>query len=685
MSATEKRSRSAVIFPAAVIGVVAMMVVPLPSLVLDLLLSVNIAAGVLILLASMNASRVLDLASFPSILLLATLFRLGLNVSTTRQILGTGSAGSVITSFGQSVVGGSLVVGLVIFFILVIIQFVVITNGSSRVSEVAARFTLDAMPGKQMAIDADLNAGLISDGDARRRRNEIAQEADFFGAMDGASKFVKGDAIAGLIITTVNLIGGLAIGMTSMGLSAGEAMKRFALLTIGDGLVSQIPALLISIAAGIIVTRSSASEHDLGSAVAGEFAKQQRAFQIAGVALAALGALPGLPLLPFAFIGGLLVLVSIRLQVERPTEPLEEEPEVEAEEPDDPQQLIRNARVEPLTLEIANDMIDLVDETQGGDLLDRIKGLRRKVATETGFVMPTIRTRDNAGLDFGSYRILAHGVTIAEGVAPAGRVLVIDDELGRWPGEEILEPVFGLAAKWVPESFKPTIEAAGATVVDRSAVITTHLGEVLVSHSADLFDRQQMNDLIDIVKESQPSIIDDIAAADVPMPTIQWIFRDLLQSQVPIKDSTRILEVISASYPRCQDPEAIVEEVRLALGAAITEANMVSKELHVISMDGLLEQELLAALNTTNGSELLDATTLQTVMNEIVEVSQRAQNNGNHPVLLCSPQLRRPLAALLDRIASAPQVLSFKEVGSHVKMATVGTISLPHRQLEAER
>ncbi|MGB1688960.1 MAG: FHIPEP family type III secretion protein [Ilumatobacteraceae bacterium] len=337
MSATEKRSRSAVIFPAAVIGVVAMMVVPLPSLVLDLLLSVNIAAGVLILLASMNASRVLDLASFPSILLLATLFRLGLNVSTTRQILGTGSAGSVITSFGQSVVGGSLVVGLVIFFILVIIQFVVITNGSSRVSEVAARFTLDAMPGKQMAIDADLNAGLISDGEARRRRNEIAQEADFFGAMDGASKFVKGDAIAGLIITTVNLIGGLAIGMTSMGLSAGEAMKRFALLTIGDGLVSQIPALLISIAAGIIVTRSSASEHDLGSAVASEFAKQQRAFQIAGVALAALGALPGLPLLPFAFIGGLLVLVSVRLQVERPTEPLEEEPEVDTEEPDDPQ------------------------------------------------------------------------------------------------------------------------------------------------------------------------------------------------------------------------------------------------------------------------------------------------------------------------------------------------------------
>ena len=395
MSATEKRSRSAVIFPAAVIGVVAMMVVPLPSLVLDLLLSVNIAAGVLILLASMNASRVLDLASFPSILLLATLFRLGLNVSTTRQILGTGSAGSVITSFGQSVVGGSLVVGLVIFFILVIIQFVVITNGSSRVSEVAARFTLDAMPGKQMAIDADLNAGLISDGEARRRRNEIAQEADFFGAMDGASKFVKGDAIAGLIITTVNLIGGLAIGMTSMGLSAGEAMKRFALLTIGDGLVSQIPALLISIAAGIIVTRSSASEHDLGSAVASEFAKQQRAFQIAGVALAVLGALPGLPLLPFAFIGGLLVLVSVRLQVERPTEPLEEEPEVETEEPDDPQQLIRNARVEPLTLEIANDMIDLVDEAQGGDLLDRIKGLRRKVATETGFVMPTIRTRDN--------------------------------------------------------------------------------------------------------------------------------------------------------------------------------------------------------------------------------------------------------------------------------------------------
>jgi len=678
-------SRSAVIFPAAVIGVVAMMVVPLPSVVLDLLLSVNIAAGVLILLSSLNARRVLDLASFPSILLLATLFRLGLNVSTTRQILGSGSAGSVITSFGQSVVGGSLVVGLVVFFILVIIQFVVITNGSSRVSEVAARFTLDAMPGKQMAIDADLNAGLISDVDARQRRSEIAREADFFGAMDGASKFVKGDAIAGLIITAVNLLGGLAIGTTTMGLSAGDAIGRFAMLTIGDGLVSQIPALLISIAAGIIVTRSSANENDLGTAVAQEFARQQRSFQIAGVALAALGALPGLPFIPLASVGGVLVVVSMRL---RPSDapdiaeaPVETAPAAENE----PIDLLREAMVEPLTLEIANDLVDLVDSSAGGDLLDRIKGLRKKVAGETGFVMPPVRTRDNAGLRFGTYRVLVHGVTVAEGAAPAGKVLVIDDDLGRWPGEEVQEPVFGLAAKWIPESFKETIEAAGATVVDRSAVITTHLGEILASRAADLFDRQQVNDLIDIIKETQPAIVEDLAAADVPMPTVQWILRDLLRAEIPIRDAGRILEVIAAAYPSAQQPDDVIEQVRLALGPAISEKAMIDGELHVITMSAQLEHELLAALEGTNGSAVLDAEGLQAVVADIVDKSQRSENNGVTPVLLCSPHLRRAVSALMERITAAPSVMSFKEVGSHVTLVTVGTVQIPARQLEVER
>jgi len=678
-------SRSAVIFPAAVIGVVAMMVVPLPSVVLDLLLSVNIAAGVLILLSSLNARRVLDLASFPSILLLATLFRLGLNVSTTRQILGSGSAGSVITSFGQSVVGGSLVVGLVVFFILVIIQFVVITNGSSRVSEVAARFTLDAMPGKQMAIDADLNAGLISDVDARQRRSEIAREADFFGAMDGASKFVKGDAIAGLIITAVNLLGGLAIGTTTMGLSAGDAIGRFAMLTIGDGLVSQIPALLISIAAGIIVTRSSANENDLGTAVAQEFARQQRSFQIAGVALAALGALPGLPFIPLASVGGVLVVVSMRL---RPSDapdiaeaPVETAPAAENE----PIDLLREAMVEPLTLEIANDLVDLVDSSAGGDLLDRIKGLRKKVAGETGFVMPPVRTRDNAGLRFGTYRVLVHGVTVAEGAAPAGKVLVIDDDLGRWPGEEVQEPVFGLAAKWIPESFKETIEAAGATVVDRSAVITTHLGEILASRAADLFDRQQVNDLIDIIKETQPAIVEDLAAADVPMPTVQWILRDLLRAEIPIRDAGRILEVIAAAYPSAQQPDDVIEQVRLALGPAISEKAMINGELHVITMSAQLEHELLAALEGTNGSAVLDAEGLQAVVADIVDKSQRSENNGVTPVLLCSPHLRRAVSALMERITAAPSVMSFKEVGSHVTLVTVGTVQIPARELEVER
>lgn len=670
-----------------VLGVVAMMVVPLPSLLVDLLLAANVALAVLLLLSAMNAERVLDLASFPSILLLATLFRLGLNVSTTRMILSTGDAGSVITSFGRSVVSGSLVVGLVVFFILVVIQFVVITNGSARVSEVAARFTLDAMPGKQMAIDADLNAGMITETEARQRREDIAAEADFFGAMDGSSKFVKGDAIAGIIITTVNLIGGLAIGMTTFGLSAGNALGKFAMLTIGDGLVSQIPALLISIAAGIIVTRSSVTGSDLGSSISVEFTKQARAFQIGGGALMALGAIPGLPLIPFVFIGLMLIVVGSRLAA-RPVEViLEEATELIEVDPDDPDVLARTMRVEPIGLELATDMLDLVDPSRGGDLLDRVRGLRRKIAMDLGFVLPAVRTRDNVDLPSGTYTISFHGVELARGTAPAGQFLIIDDDLARWPGEEFTEPVFGIPVKWVPESVRSIAESSGATAVDRASVITTHVMEIIHRHGSDLLARQDVRDLLEQIRETDPAVVEDLASADIPLPQVQWILQDLLSEQVSIRDVVRIVEQISAFGRVSTDPTELSEHVREALAPAICGKYLnADGELATINLDPALESELLAALTSEGASTSLDAEALQVVLSNVVEVAQEAENMGNNPVLLCAPKLRRPLVTLLAQLKAAPPVLSYREVGSQAIVVTVGAVSLPGdrsgRQLE---
>jgi len=668
-------------FPLAVIGIIAIMVVPMPSFVLDILLSINIAAGVLVLLSTLNATRVLDLASFPSILLLATLFRLGLNVSTTRQILGSGTAGSVITSFGQSVVGGSLVVGLIVFMILVIIQFVVITNGSSRVSEVAARFTLDAMPGKQMAIDADLNAGLLTEAEARTRRTEIAREADFFGAMDGASKFVKGDAAAGLIITAVNLIGGLAVGMTSLGLTATEALDRFAMLTIGDGLVSQIPALLISIAAGIAVTRSSATEDDLGSAVVEEFSRQKRAFQLSGVALAALGALPGLPFIPFALVGGILIALSVRLKTTEAVETVAEEDEP-APDLDSHEVLVRDIRVEPLSLELANDMLDLVDPATGGDLLDRIRGLRRKIAFDYGLLMPTVRTTDNSTLPAGTYRICVHGVEAAQGVAPPGKIMVIDDDLSRWPGETVTEVVFGLDVKWIPASFRAAAESAGATVVDRSAVITTHLGEVVTADASHLLGRQDVKELVDHVKETDPAVIEDLVGVDVPMTVVQWVFRDLLDEGISIRDSVRILETIAGTYRQSSEPTEVAERVREVIGPSICSPLLHEGRLPVINLEPVLEHELIAALATNNGSDVLTAESLQTVVADICDIATRAQAGGVEPVLIVNPHLRRALAELLKKITAAPRVLSFAEVPHQIQVTSTGTVSLPIKSIE---
>src|SRR4051794_8342900 len=500
---------SKVAVPVGVVSIVLMLVVPLPSAILDLLLGLNITTALLVLLVSMQIKRALDFSVFPSLILIATLFRLALNVSSTRLVLTDGYAGHVIDAFGHFVVGGSLVVGLVIFVILTIIQFVVITNGAGRVAEVGARFTLDAMPGKQMAIDADLNAGLIDDDEARRRRKEVSGEADFYGAMDGASKFVKGDAIAAIVITMVNLLGGFTVGMVQKHMSLGDAIHTYSLLTIGDGLVSQIPALLLSVATGLIVTRATGNS-DMGTDLVAQLTRQKQPMRIAGFGALGLCLIPGIPKLPFLIAGGTMLMLSTKVISEQPEASAETDPEQAAlPSPDSIESLVEDIRVDPLEIELAADLIDLVDPSAGGDLLDRVKSLRRKVATDLGVIVPPVRTRDNLDLPLHTYAIKLFGVEVARGEAPPGTVLAIGDHLDALPGRRTQEPVFGLMAVWVPFELRSQAEILGATVVDRSSVLTTHLAEVVRSYASRLLGREEVKMLTDALRRSHPSAVDE--------------------------------------------------------------------------------------------------------------------------------------------------------------------------------
>lgn len=665
-------------FPLVVVAVIAMLVIPLPPPILDVLLTLNIAVGVLLVLASMNVRRALELSAFPSILLVATLFRLALNVSSTRLILLNGDAGDVIESFGNFVVGGSVVVGLVIFLILAVIQFVVITNGATRVAEVGARFTLDAMPGKQMAIDADLNAGLITEDEAKRRRVEVAAEADFYGAMDGASKFVKGDAIAAVIITMINLIGGLVIGVVQQGLPIAEAAQKYSLLTVGDGLVSMIPALLVSISSGIIVTRA-AGDDDLGTDVARQFARQHRAIKLGGAAMGLMAIVPGLPKVPFLLIAAGSWVLGGRL--ERAAKLADLEPEVEAqpvESPDSPESLARDMRVEPLELELAFDLVELVDPTNGGDLLDRVRALRRKLALELGVVIPTVRTRDNLDLAMSNYVIKVHGVELGRGEAPAGSVLVIADDLDPFPGRLVTEPVFGLPAKWVPAEYRHQAERTGATVVDRASMVTTHLAEIARRHAGHLLSRQDVKALVDLVKQSDPAVVDELNGANITLADIQRVLQDLLDDRVAIRDLVRILEAIGERGRQTREPEQLLEAARAAIGPAISSAHAHDGVLPVMTIDPLTEQGMLGALRagpegTFLGVEPEVAEALsQLVLHEV----HRIESTGVSPVLVCSTQLRPALRRLLRPVAPTLAVLSYAELGSQLTIETVGTVNL---------
>ncbi|MFI5932636.1 flagellar biosynthesis protein FlhA [Actinoplanes sp. NPDC051494] len=662
--------------PFGVIGIIVMMVVPLPTFLLDLLIATNITGALLILLVAMFVQRPLDFSVFPALLLVMTLFRLALNISATRLVLRDGDAGKVIHAFGDFVVGGSLVIGLVIFMILIIVQMVVVTKGAERVAEVGARFTLDAMPGKQMAIDADLNAGLIDDTQAKIRRADVAAEADFYGAMDGGSKFVKGDAIAAIIITVINLVGGFAVGMLQQGMSPSDAMNQYSLLTVGDGLVSQIPALLLSVATGLITTRSATSG-DMGSSVTAQLGQNKLALRIAGGAALGLCVIPGLPKVPFLIIGAVVLFIAQRIKDPDPEEAAAAVPAPERPSPDSPEQLLGEMRVDPLELALSPDLVDLVD-TNGGDLLDRVRALRRKMALELGIVMPPVRTRDDLDLPLSSYAIRISGVDAGSGQAPPGTVLAIGDSLQALPGRAGVEPVFGLAGKWVPAELHYQAELSGATVVDRASVIITHLAEIVRTNASRLLGREDVRSLTDMVKRTHPVVVEELTPTLLSLGQIQRVLQALLDEGVPVRDLVRIFEALSLRAKVSQDHDGLVEAARSALGPAIAAQYAAGGRLTVITLDPMLEQNLLESLrpSETGAFMAIDGLRAEAIVSEAGRLVESAEQSGITPVLACSPQLRLPLMRLLRAGSRRVQVLSYSEIsGSTAQIETMGVVN----------
>ena len=560
------------------------------------------------------------------------------------------------------------------------IQFIVITNGAGRVAEVAARFTLDAMPGKQMAIDADLSAGIIDDVQAKRRREEVAQEADFYGAMDGASKFVKGDAIAGLVITTVNLIGGFLIGVVQKGMPIGDAITTYSLLSIGDGLVAQIPALLVSISAGLIVTRS-AGAGDLGSDVFGQLGMQRQAVRAAGGVVLLMGLVPGLPKIPFILVGVMLLVVGGRLPMISSDDAPADSTTAESllpEAPPSPQQMALDARTEPLELDISYDLIELVDESAGGDLLDRVAALRRKLASELGFVMPSIRTRDASYLPSNTYAIKVHGVEVGRGTAPLGRVLVIGESFQGLPGDDVREPVFGLAARWVPAEFRVQAEISGNTVVDRSTLVVTHLAEIVRRRAGRLLGRTDVKNLLDSVRTSDPQVIEDLNTAGVTTIEVQRVLSSLLDDGIPIRDLVRIMEAVSEKARVTRAPEALVEAARMELGPAITSSMAVDGKLTAVTLAPSTETWLLTGLRAADGATQLELLPHETdeLIRQLNEVVAETNRRGTSAVLVCSPAMRSALSRLVKATVPTIGVVSYSEIGDHLDIEVIANIDL---------
>lgn len=666
-----------------VVLIVVMLIIPLPPMLLDFFITLNISAGIAIVVSTLYLRRALDFASFPSLLLLTTMFRLAINVSVTRLILTTGDAGHVIRAFGDFVVGGNVVVGLVIFFILIVIQFVVVTNGASRVAEVGARFTLDAMPGKQMAIDADLNAGLITDDEARRRRTEISQEADFYGSMDGASKFVRGDAIAAIVIVLINLIGGLAVGIMQMGMPFGEAIQHFSLLTIGDGLAAQIPALLISVATGILVTRA-ASDRDLGHDISDQILKQRKAPLVAGGAILAFALVPGLPKIPFIVVGGLFFAIGWMLRRSDAEEAEQAEAKAIADAEGTAVAQPRDAALEalpidPLELAIGFGLVRLVDQNSGGTLLSRVSVIRRQIATELGMVIPPVRIHDELGLDSHEYVLKVRGTEVARGSIMANHQLAMDpgDAVGQLQGVPTTEPAFGLPATWVSDSQRAEAEALGYTVVDGESVIVTHLTEMIRGHAAELLTRQDTRQLLDQLKESNEAVVNEVVPDMLTLGEIQRVLQNLLAEGVSIRDLGTIIEAIGDKARLTRDPSLLSEYARQALGRTITAPYVDGDQrLRAIALDPAIEQEVAASISQTSDGEYLamDPVRAQALVSALRTQVEHAVARGSRPVLLCSARVRRHMRRLVEQAIPHLAVCSYNEIAPGISVETIGVI-----------
>jgi flagellar biosynthesis protein FlhA len=655
--------RSELVLSLALLGVLVILLVPLPTFVLDILLAFNLSLTILLLLVTLSARRPLDFSTFPSLLLLMTLFRLALNVATTRLILTRGNAGEIVSTFGGFVVGGNLVVGLVIFLILIVIQFVVITKGAGRVSEVAARFTLDALPGKQVAIDAELNAGAIDEAEARRRRQSLMRETEFYGAMDGASKFVRGDAIAGLVITAINLVGGIIIGLTR-NLAIAQAFRTYSILTVGDGLISQIPALITATAAGILVTKAT-TETNLGQEIGSQATSNPRPLMIGAVILLGLAVTPGLPKLPFIVLAAALYVAARRLSVQPPAQqtPETQVPAAPTRTPTEVQadDFLQTDRA---AVEIGARLIPLVDPKRGSGLLDRIGGLRRDMAKKNGIWVPPVRIRDNIQLEPDTYRLLIGGREVARGNLRPDRYLAIDPGGGaRLPveGEVTKDPAFGLPARWIAETDRQRAEMAGYTVVDAPSVLITHLGEVVRKHANELFSREDLKTLVDKVKETAPTVVDELIPNVLSMGALHRVLCLLLEEGVPISNLPRILESLANHAPLTKDPVELTERVRGDLGRVICDRFRDEQgKFHAIVLDPRLELELRRAVHDRN--LVLDPGRLEALIVRLVNEWRKAGARGQDVALLTDTSLRRALRHALARSLPDLAVIAYQEV-----------------------
>ncbi|MBX6377351.1 MAG: flagellar biosynthesis protein FlhA [Clostridia bacterium] len=657
---------------AAVILLLGMMVVPLPPAVLSLLISFNITVSLAVLLATLYTREPLQFSVFPSVLLLTTLFRLALNVSTTRLILLKGYAGEVVQRFGEFVVGGNPVVGFVVFLILVIVQFVVITRGAERVAEVAARFTLDAMPGKQMSIDADLNAGLIDEAEARRRRREIEREADFYGAMDGASKFVKGDAVASLIIVAINIVGGFLVGMLQLGLSWSESLHRFTLLTVGDGLVTQIPALLISTATGVLVTRAG-SDDELSEQLLAQVLNRPRVLGIAAAALGILGLVPGLPKVPF-FLLAAGFGAAAWVQRGRGAAPAADVPAA-AERPDplSPEAVAKLLPLDPVEVEIGYGLLSLAAPERGGDLMDRIGLIRRQLALELGFVLPLVRVRDNVQLPADQYVIRLRGVEVARGQVLADRLLALEPPGGldpalTLPGVPGRDPAFGVPARWIAPVDRDRAEAAGCTVVEPAAVLATHLTQVLRAHAAELLGRQEVKGLLDALRETSPVVVEECVPQVLSLGEVQKVLQNLLRDGVSIRDLGSILEALADAGTRTKDVDLLTEAARQALGRSIARSLPVRDgRLRAIGLDPDLEAQLVQ-------EGAADAAAWRRALESLRQHAQAFLERGEEPVVVCAPVARIRFKRLADRVVPGLRVVSFAELPDDIVIELTGVV-----------